>query len=236
VAANEEQPDVPAAPPEGRSRRWASATSGVRLWASAALFLCLLATLAAFFDRFPGDESIARATQAIDLPAFGGFLTFVNFLGDTWLYMTLTLALAGAFVLARAVPEAVLVLLTFAPRIFSGMVKGWVERPRPSPELLDVTHDASGFSFPSGHTVGTAALFGVLFFLMPAIVPWRPLRWALQAGCLLAVVAAGPARVYIGVHWPSDVFAGYLLALLVLAPPLAVYRALRSRPPPDSGA
>ena len=69
-----------------------------------------------------------------------------------------------------------------------------------------------------------AAFYGLLFFLIPIVVPWRPLRWVLQAGCLLVVLAGGPARVYVGVHWSSDVLGGYLVALLFLLPALAVYQ------------
>ena len=191
------------------------------------MLLSLLAVFAFFFDRFPADERIAHVLQNIDVPAFGGFLDFVNALGHSWPFIVLVLALTIGFAWVRAGSEAVLVFLTLVPRGANVLLKDWVERPRPSEELVEVSSSASGFSFPSGHTVATAALFGVLFFLIPVVVRWRPLRWTLQAGCLLLVLAAGPARVYVGVHWPSDVLGGYLLALLFLAPVVAAYRALR---------
>lgn len=209
---------------------------GSGLWLALALLFLALAGFAAFYDRFPSDERIAHAIQEVDVPAFGGFVDFVNLPGDAPVYIPLTLGLSAAFVIARAGWEAALMLLTFAPRAVNSVLKDLVERPRPSADLVDVMGDASGFGFPSGHTVGTAALFGMLFFLIPAAVSWRPLRWLLQLGCLLLALAAGPARVYIGVHWPSDVLGGYLLTLLFLAPALLAYRALRTRENPGSAA
>lgn len=188
----------------------------------------VLAVFAVYYDRFPLDETGADAIQDIDVPALGGFLDFVNFLGHRWVYVVLTLGFAAAFALARAGTEAILLVLTFAPPALNSLVKDWVERPRPSTDLVRVTNDASGFGFPSGHTVGTTALFGLLFFLIPIVVLWRPARWILQLGCLLMVVASGPARVYVGAHWPSDVVAGYVLAFVFLLPAVAFYR--RARP------
>ena len=201
---------------------------GCGLWLALALLFAVFAVLAAFYDRFPADERITHAIQGLDVPAFGGFLAFVNFLGDAWVSVALLLALTVAFGLVRAGSEAVFVFLTFVPRGVNVVLKDLVERPRPSSELVEVTSHASGSSFPSGHTVGTAALFGLLFFLLPTVIPWRPLRWMLQAGCVLIVLAAGPARVYVGVHWPSDVLGGYLVTFLLLTPPLLAYRALRA--------
>ncbi len=197
------------------------------LWAAVAVLFLFLSTLAALFDRFPSDEAIAGAVQGIDVPALGGFFDFVNLMGDQWPYLALTLVATATFAWRRAGLEAALVFLTFGARFVNGLLKDMVERPRPSADLVDVSEASSGFGFPSGHTVGTAALFGALFFVIPVIVPSRPLRWILQAGCLLFVLAAGPARVYVGVHWPSDVLGGYMLAFLFLLPLLAVYRRLR---------
>lgn len=200
---------------------------GVALWAACAIAFALLATSAALHDRFPGDEPLADALQDAGVPVLGGFFDLANTLGDQAFFFPFVLLLAVAFAVRRAWLEAVLVLLVFVPRNFNDTLKSWIERPRPSADLVDVSDSAANFSFPSGHTVSTAMLFGLLFFLLPALVPWRPVCRLLQACSLLAVAAAGPARVYVGVHWPSDVLGGYLLALLFLAPALAVYRSLR---------
>ena len=221
LAASEDRPHE-----RQRSRqrllRW-----GIRLWLAGALLFVIVAVLAGFFDRFPGDEAAAGAFQDIDPPVLGGFLEFINWIGTEWVYVLFTLGLAVVLAIMRAGWESLLVLYTAGVRAGNSILKDWIERPRPSEELVEVTEHASGFSFPSGHTVGTTVLFAAVFFIIPVVVSWRPLRWLLQAGCLLAVLAAGPARVYVGAHWPSDVLAAYLLALLALGPPLVVYRMLR---------
>ncbi len=214
-------------PPGGRRRLiWA-----MWLWAATAVTFLVLAFLAHWYDRFPGDERIAHAVQGIDVPALGGFFDFVNWLGEPWPAGVLIVALAAAFALRRAPLASLLVLLTIGPRIANSVIKDWVERPRPSPDLVKISHDASGFGFPSGHTVGDAALFAVLLVTVASLIPWRPGRRVAQGGCLLAIVSAGPARVYVGAHWPSDVLGGYLLALLFLLPILVGYRALRRASP-----
>lgn len=196
---------------------------GAWLWCLLVAFFVALAVSAIFYDRFPADERVAHAIQNIDVPALGGFFDVVNFVGNGWFAVPFAVVVAFGFAVQRSWWEAALLPLTLVPRAINSIVKDVVDRPRPSPDLLHVTGDASGPGFPSGHTVGTAALFGLLFFLIPAVVPWRPLRWALQLGCLLAVAAAGPARVYVGVHWPSDTLAGYLLALLLVGPLATAY-------------
>ncbi|MEX1255111.1 MAG: phosphatase PAP2 family protein [Dehalococcoidia bacterium] len=209
---------------------------GVQIWIAGALLFALLAAAAAIFDRFPGDERSARAVQDIDVPAFGGFVDTINWLGGTWPLAALIVMLAGAFLLRRAPLAAGLVLLTFVARWLNSALQELIGRPRPSPDLIDVTKQIDAGSFPSGHTVALSVLFGLLFFLAPALVPWPLGRWALRAVCLLVIAAAGPARVYIGVHWPSDVFGGYLLALLFLAPVISLYVELFRRENVDSRA
>ena len=209
---------------------------GIALWLAVALFTLFLSVCAHFYDYFPADLRIAHAVQGIDVPAFSGFMDFMNALGNTTTYVILVLAFTVALAVVRAGWESMLVLLTIVPTVFGKLIKVWVERPRPSPELIDVSARTADFSFPSGHTLQTGALFVVLFFVIPAVVPWRPARWLLQAVCLAFVAAAGLARVYVGVHWPSDTLGSYLLVFLFLGPPLAAYLRFRRLPQVESGA
>jgi membrane-associated phospholipid phosphatase len=204
---------------------------GIGLWLATAAFFLFIAVCAYFYDYFPADVRIAHAIQGIDVPAFGGFMHVMNFIGAAPMYIVLLLVFTIAFAVLRAGWESMITLLTVVPNAAGQLIKSLVERPRPSPHLVHVSVHETDFSFPSGHVLGTAALFGVLFFLIPAVVPWRPARWLVMAVCLLFVVAAGPARVYVGVHWPSDTLASYLLAFLFLGPPLAAYVRFR-RPLP----
>ena len=89
------------------------------------------------------------------------------------------------------------------------LVKFLLDRPRPPGPLALV--EASGGSFPSGHACLAAATFGALALaLAPRLTrPGRLAVW-IAAGCIAAVV--GVSRIYLGVHWLSDVVGAYLLA------------------------
>jgi undecaprenyl-diphosphatase len=127
------------------------------------------------------------------------------------------LAIATAF---RSLPAGVaLAAATLLRPVVSRGLKDAADRPRP--QLSQLVH-AGGSSYPSGHALGAA----VLWLALPAVVLlWarsRVLaRIALAVG-VLAVVTVGYSRVYLGVHWPSDVVGGALLGSLLLAPLYAI--------------
>jgi undecaprenyl-diphosphatase len=105
-----------------------------------------------------------------------------------------------------------------------------VARPRP-PRADWATH-ASSFSFPSGHAT-TSALAAALVCWAMARSARRVLGRCVQVLALVWAAAVGASRIYLGVHWPSDVLAGWLLAtayLAVLAALLARWRTAAGRP------
>ncbi len=185
------------------------------IWCLGGLLFTVMAGFAAATSYFPADLRLAHWVQGWD--GFGPFADFANVLGDVPVAAFLTLAIAGVLAVAGRVREAVLVILTFVPRLLRTPLAEIVARPRPSPDLVQVSDSASGQSFPSGHVVGAVVLFGLLFILAGSLIPHRGLRFLVCLFCVFVVLTTGPARVYAGVHWPSDVLGGYLFGLLALA-------------------
>ncbi len=184
-------------------------------WALGALLFVVMAAFAAATSYFPADLRLAHWVQ--DWNGFGPIAAFANVAGDGPVAALATLAVAGTVALAGRRWDAVLVLLTFVPRLLRDLVAEVVSRPRPAADLVRVTDKASGYSFPSGHVVGAVVFYGLLFVLAGIAIPHRGLRFLLRLFCAFMIVVAGPARVYVGVHWPSDVLGGYLFGALALA-------------------
>ena len=92
------------------------------------------------------------------------------------------------------------------------LVKGQVLRARP--ELVSHLVDASGYSLPSGHATSSAVAYLTLAALAGQVTPDRAARRYLLVVAVLLVGAIGCSRVYLGVHWPSDVLAGWSFGTL----------------------
>jgi len=213
---------IPAAPARLRSAGffWLAWLAGLAL-------LGLLATLASLYSYFPADLRIAHWLQRDGgIPLWGGTAGFLRDLGRLPSTMT-WLAATAVLLLARRYPEGLLVFSSILPRLAQSGLKDLVERPRPSPELVLVTEHPTTFSFPSGHVVTAVAIFGLIALLLPMVVRPALPRLLLQGFCLFVVLGMGPASVYTGAHWPSDVLGSYVLSVLYLALALRYYRRWR---------
>jgi undecaprenyl-diphosphatase len=95
------------------------------------------------------------------------------------------------------------------------LIKQWLRRPRPfiaDPSIHPLT-TAGGFSFPSGHSAGAMLLYGsliVLTLIWPVSKKWA---WGLRLVSGVMIFLTGVSRIYVQVHYPTDVAAGWLLAL-----------------------
>ena len=97
--------------------------------------------------------------------------------------------------------------------LLNQILKHIIQRPRPT-EFRII--DESGYSFPSGHSMVSAAFYGFLIYLIYKKVKNKYLKCGLIATLSLLIVLIGTSRVYLGVHYTSDVLAGFLIAISYL--------------------
>jgi undecaprenyl-diphosphatase len=173
-------------------------------------------------NRWVDEHSSPALTRAFELYTHVG----------SGLWLTGVAAIAVALLAWRgARADALLVALaTAGALILNPLFKEYFSRPRPAFHAPDLT--LRTFSFPSGHSMGSAAVYGAL-----AIILARRLRGTVWAPVVVAVAAVivllvGASRVYLGAHYLTDVVAGFVLGLAWLLACVLVLTILerRSRP------
>lgn len=98
--------------------------------------------------------------------------------------------------------------------VINQVLKFIIQRPRPDGFRLAT---ASGFSFPSGHSMVAMAFFGLLAWFVWEYEQDRRLRRLYATGFALVIVMIGVSRIYLGVHYASDVLGGFCLSMAWLA-------------------
>jgi len=121
---------------------------------------------------------------------------------------------SGYLLLARKPRQAMLVIATSSvAALVMTLLKGAFGRERPT--IVDHLEVVDGLSFPSGHTVISAVLYPTLGMLLASNLRERHLKvFVFAVGALLALIV-GFTRVYLGVHYPTDVVGGWMLGIAV---------------------
>lgn len=112
-------------------------------------------------------------------------------------------------------------------QLIKSVIKPIVHRPRPDVSLHLI--EQGGWSFPSGHAITSMALYGILFFIILANMEKSAKKTALLILTAVLSFMIGITRIYLGVHFPSDVLAGWLGGIAVIAGVLMIRDAVRIR-------
>ncbi|MDQ3302624.1 MAG: phosphatase PAP2 family protein [Actinomycetota bacterium] len=158
------------------------------------------------------DETILLFIHGYTPGWLDGPLRLVTALGYYWVVLPLLVVAVYAFYRkGRKVSAALLVVSTVGGIFLTTALKALFQRSRP--ELFDSGYTASFYSFPSGHATIAVGFYGTLTLL----VAWRLTgfrRWAVAVAGSALVLLIGFSRLYLGVHYPTDVIAGFLAAPL----------------------
>lgn len=198
---------------------------------SCLLIAGILGTLALYilawaYPTFPGDEGALVRFQALHTGWLDSTaMAFAN-MGLFWVVVPVVMVLTGCLILARRYADACMIVAAGLMIGIGDGLKLVVDRPRPDYQLLGPFQ--SGLSFPSGHTLLAVIMGGVLCYLVGHWVKPLLLRRAIQVGLISAVVMMGASRVYLGVHWPSDVIGAYAFGAMALIGLIGLRNAVAS--------
>jgi undecaprenyl-diphosphatase len=198
---------------------WLTAGLGVSafvVWAFAELADGVIEGESRRFDRATLLWIHGRFPEWLDTP-----MRLVTALGYYWVVLPLLAGAVLVFYLMDWRLSAVLLLVSTAGGVFLTTVLKAVFR-RARPELFDSGYTASYFSFPSGHATVAVGFYGALTLILAYRLRGLA-RWVVAAGGVLLVLLIGLSRLYLGVHYPTDVLAGFLAAPLWVISVGAVY-------------
>lgn len=165
----------------------------------------------------------ARMTESTDATRFFTLMTMIG----SPITLGIVVAIVAAILAIQKRFRWLLYLLftTGTGALLNIELKAYFARARP--ELAEALRRAHGYSFPSGHAMGSTIVLGALSYLaFRAAHPWR-LKAAALALAVTLVLAIASSRIYLGVHWISDVGAGISAGLLWVAACTIAYETFR---------
>jgi membrane-associated phospholipid phosphatase len=162
-------------------------------------------------DTLRFDDSIRFWVHEFASPGMTRAMTLVSSLGSRVLIAQLAVVMI-IFAWLRWRRAAIWLAITMAGALLLEVALKWAyHRPRPEAFFGSLPNS---YSFPSGHALTSFCFYGVLAGLLSARIKSLPLRIAMWTLAVLLIVSIGLSRIYLGVHYPSDVLAGYLAATL----------------------
>ncbi|MGZ3676925.1 MAG: phosphatase PAP2 family protein [Ktedonobacterales bacterium] len=172
------------------------------------------------------DMSVRMCVHGFASPTLTSVMRFITEMGSSGLAVVAVAAI-GIFV-ARGWKRGVgwIVISLAGATVLSVALKYGFHRPRPVPFFAALPHS---YSFPSGHALFSFCFYGVLGGLIAARVKSLWLRVVVWASAVALVLAIGVSRIYLGVHYPSDVLAGYLAALVWVSSLVLADRVRKTR-------
>ena len=153
--------------------------------------------------RVPGNPA-----DPIGEPWFEEAVRDITALGSAPALVIAVLAVAGFLALAKAWRPAIFTLVASGGGlVLSSLLKYTIDRPRP--DLVPHGNLIYTSSFPSGHSMMSAVVYLTLAALVTRLIERKRLKGYALAVAMILTLLVGVSRVYLGVHWPSDVLAGW---------------------------
>ena len=186
---------------------------GLVLSAGALLLLLWLTGEVFEGDTAVFDERLRSYVHGFSNPALTVAMRSLSFLGSTVFLVALGILTVVVFAYLRLRRALVIFVITMAGEIFLDLtMKAGFMRSRPQP--FYPYPPLESYSYPSGHALASFCFYGITAWLIATRTGSRRAKLVIWSIAVSLIFLIGLSRIYLGVHYPSDVIAGYLTALI----------------------
>ena len=174
------------------------------------LFILLLVLIVT--NQIEGFDNLVYQGIFINHPFWNEFYKYFTHIGSTVSVIVITIVL---FFVLRKKKDKIMLLSSVAITVaMNQIIKHIVLRPRPPLERRLI--QKGGYSFPSGHAMISMCLCGLFIYFCATRIKNKTTRIICITLLCILMLMIGISRIYLGVHYPSDIIGGYLLSLAIL--------------------
>jgi undecaprenyl-diphosphatase len=170
------------------------------------------------------DFKVLRLVERITSPAITRFMVDITNIGGVYLIAIVAAAMVLNLFYRRYWWElfALFIAVGFG-EILLIILKLFFHRPRPAPQIIA----AHGYAFPSGHAFAAMIVFGFLIYMTWKLIKGKILRFIVFFFSGILIILVGISRVYLNVHWLSDVLGGYTAGIAWLLFSIVIINTVR---------
>ena len=189
--------------------------TGLVLMGISLYMFTMLSTVFVEKSQFPFDQKMIDVVRSFSSPIMDWFMIFITEIGSP-VVMGLLLVIGMTWIIVKHKNFFGMLgymISVAGAGLLNLLLKGAFERERPN---FNRIVEADGFSFPSGHSMGSMVFFGFLGYLVirSNCKPVTKIGWGILFSMIILFI--GISRIYLGVHFPSDVLAGYTAGIIWL--------------------
>ena len=174
------------------------------------------------------DQYVISFIQGFESPTLTSIMKFFTYVGSFNIVFGIFVIVAFFlyFVLKHRSELLLFATVVIGTPIINQVLKQFFHRVRPDLHRLI---EIGGYSFPSGHAMNALAVYGILSFLLWRHIPSRLWRTTLIIISTIIVLMIGTSRIYLGVHYPSDIISGYFASGFWLAISIYFFRRYQEK-------